>query len=110
MWASVIVRLLMASARWIATKAKDLIVFEGKLARASELSKASRARLAMDRYVALVRDARELSYLDQPFCYDGRLMPALLPAYLEEIRILNQTVPLTNATVASLQGNCRSCW
>jgi FkbM family methyltransferase len=95
----------MVSARWIGTKARDLIVLEGQLARASELPKASRARLAIERYVALVRDTRELSYLGMPFCYDGRLMPALLPSYLEEIRTLNEIVPLANASVVDVGAN-----
>jgi FkbM family methyltransferase len=95
----------MASARWIATKARDLVVLEGQLARASELSKGSRVRLAIDRYAALARDARELSYLGKAFCYDGRLMPALLPSYLEEIRVLNEIVPLANASVVDVGAN-----
>jgi FkbM family methyltransferase len=95
----------VVNARWIGTKARDLIGLEGQLARASELSKASRARLAIDRYVALARDARELPYLGSPLCYDGRLMPVLLPAYLEEIRVLNEIVPLANASVVDVGAN-----
>ena len=95
----------MVSARWIVTKARDLIVLEGQLARARELSKESRVRLAIGRYSALARDARELSYLGSPFGYDGRLMPALLPSYLEEIRVLNEIVPLSNASVIDVGAN-----
>jgi FkbM family methyltransferase len=96
---------ITTDARWAITKARDALTLERQLVSARELTAGDRLRLALSRYMAIARDARQIPYLGQSFHYDGRLMPALMPSYLSEIRRLNAIVPLASATVVDVGAN-----
>jgi FkbM family methyltransferase len=91
--------------RWLAEKARDLLHLERELARAGELTRGERLRLAGDRYAAILRDARAVPYLGRTFHYDSRLMPALMPGYLTEIRRLDRIVRLDGSSVLDVGAN-----
>ena len=93
------------AAGWGARTARDLLVFDAELARARELPLADRVRLWAARYRAIAGGASELPYLGRTLHYDSRLMPALMPAYLTEIRRLDRTVGLSAATVIDIGAN-----
>jgi FkbM family methyltransferase len=84
------------SVRWAAKKAKDLVSLERDALRSTELSAFNRARFVFQRYRAVLRNRRELTFLGQSFHYDNRLMPLLLPAYLPEIRRLSHIAQLSS--------------
>jgi FkbM family methyltransferase len=88
---------LSRDARWAAKKAIDLVALERELGRATELPRGERVRLALRRHAAVARDARQVLYLGKTFSYDNRFMPALLPAYLTQIRRLDQVVGLSSS-------------
>ena len=75
------------------------------LVRASELSVGDRARLYAARYLAMARGADMLPYLGRVLHYDNRLMPALMPSYLSEIRRLDGLVDLAGMTILDIGAN-----
>ncbi len=91
--------------RWTAGKLADLLELERELFNASEIPLKVRARLALDRYLCVASNSREINYLGSPFHYDGRLMPMLLPAYLAEINRIDLIAPLATATIVDIGAN-----
>lgn len=71
---------------WLARKTGDLLGFERDLATAVELSPRDRMRLGVAGHRAVLHDAREVPFLGEPFAYDNRFTPILLPAYLAQAR------------------------
>jgi FkbM family methyltransferase len=91
--------------RWLRGKASDLIGLERELLAARELSPLERLKLFTGRFNAIARDTGQLKYLGQTFRYDNRLMPALLPSYLTEIRRIDGIVGLGDAEVLDIGAN-----
>jgi len=81
------------------------VQLERELARAVELPPLERGRLALRRYAAIYHNANELHYLGKTFHYDSRLMPALMPSYLAEIRRLDRIVGLETSSVLDVGAN-----
>lgn len=82
--------------RWAARKATDLLALGGQLVKARELPPRKRALLGMRSCSAVASNARQIRYLGHPLRYDNRLLPALLPAYLAQIRRLDRLVGLAS--------------
>lgn len=92
--------------RALLSKARELVALDLTLVRAHELAPAARGRLLAARYGAMAADRRAIAYLGHTFHYDNRLLPALLPGYLEEICRLDSTVNLSTAgTVLDVGAN-----
>jgi FkbM family methyltransferase len=91
--------------RWLRGKASDLLRLERELLAASELTPRERAKLFVGRFASMLRDTGQLEYLGQTFRCDNRLMPALLPSYLAEIRRLDGIVGLSHAHVLDIGAN-----
>lgn len=96
----------MVPLRLVANKACDNLRFDLALAAARELPVAGRLRLGAAKYAAIAANRRTIRYLDHTFHYDNRLAPAMLPAYLQEIRRLDAVVNLAAArTVLDVGAN-----
>ncbi len=91
--------------RWYAGRVKDLLAIERQLLTATGLGFSERARLWLERWSAVARNRRTLRYLGAPFEYDGRLLPLLLPAYVDDVSRLDSIVSLRGATVIDVGAN-----
>jgi FkbM family methyltransferase len=50
------------------------------------------------KYLAILRNQRQVAFLGRPFCYDNRLMPALLEGYPRELAEMHRHVDFRTAT------------
>lgn len=68
------------------------LILDIKLVFAAPIPIRSRLKYWLNKYASILSDSRSIRFLGKDFHYDNRLMPALLPDYLFEVRKLNDMI------------------